>query len=257
MAKSLEVRGRTVEEAINKGLEDLHLTREQVDVELLAEGSRGLFGLGGSEAVVRLTEIESAEPSPVARETFQPNVATPPPSALATETPEPAVAPAPAPAPEPEAKKDPAEVGRQALSTLLKGMGIRSEVVIRPSESGSEGPEFILDIVGADLGILIGRRGETLRDLEYITRLIVAQQVHHTVRFAVDVEGYRSRRERVLRELAKRMADHVRQNRQPITLEAMPPHERRIVHLTLRDHPIVRTQSIGEGDHRRVMILPK
>jgi spoIIIJ-associated protein len=115
----------------------------------------------------------------------------------------------------------------------------------------------VLDIVGADLGILIGRRGETLRDLEFVTRLIVTQKVNRAVRFAVDVEGYRARRERVLKELAKRMADRVRQNRAPITLEAMPPHERRIVHITLREHPTVKTQSIGEGDHRRVMILPK
>ncbi len=135
-------------------------------------------------------------------------------------------------------------------------MGIKSQVMVLPG-TDEEGPEFVLDIVGADLGILIGRRGETLRDLEYICRLIVSQEMHHTVRFAVDVEGYRARRERVLRELARRMADRVRQNRQPITLEAMPPHERRIVHITLREHPTVKTQSIGEGEHRRVMILPK
>ncbi len=242
MAKSLEVRGRTVEEAINKGLEELGLPREQVEVELLTEGSRGLFGLGGSGALVRLTPHEEPEMAqPVA-----PAPVTPGPEPTVTET----VAPAH------PARQDPGPIGREALEKLLRGMGIRSEVVIRPGP-GDEGPEFILDIVGADLGILIGRRGETLRDLEYITRLIVAQQVHRTVRFAVDVEGYRSRRERVLKELAKRMADRVRQNRQPITLEAMPPHERRIVHMTLREHPTVKTQSIGEGDHRRVMILPK
>ncbi len=256
MATSLEVRGRTVEEAINKGLEELHLTRDQVDVELLAEGSRGLFGLGGSEAVVRLTQKEDYAPVPPRVETTQPSAASP--SAPLPIPPAPvAEAPAAEETPQPGPRRDPAEAGKEALSTLLKGMGIRSEVVIHPGEHGSDGPEFVLDIVGADLGILIGRRGETLRDLEYITRLIVAQEVHHIVRFAVDVEGYRSRRERVLRELAKRMADRVRQNRQPITLEAMPPHERRIVHITLRDHPTVKTQSIGEGDHRRVMILPK
>lgn len=247
MANSIEEHGRTVEEAINKGLEELHLTREQVDVELLNEGSRGLFGLGSAEVVVRLTpreEAEAAVPIPV------------PPAAPPGG--EPAASQPPAAMEDPAAvqKKEPDAVGKQVLSTLLRGMGIRSEVVVRPGQS-EEGPEFVLDIVGADLGILIGRRGETLRDLEYMTRLIVAQQVHHIVRFAVDVEGYRSRRERVLKELAKRMADRVRQNRQPITLEAMPPHERRIVHMTLREHQNVKTQSIGEGDHRRVMILPK
>jgi spoIIIJ-associated protein len=254
VAKSIELRGRTVEEAINKGLEELHLSREQVDVELLNEGSRGLFGLGGAEAVVRLTPREEVETGP-----GLPAAAPPaPPPAPAVEPPqadargeglEMTTAAPPAP-------KDPTANGKQVLETLLRGMGIRSQVIVRPGP-GEEGPEFVLDIVGADLGILIGRRGETLRDLEYITRLIVAQEMRHIVRFAVDVEGYRARRERVLKELAKRMADRVRQNRQPITLEAMPPHERRIVHLTLREHATVRTQSIGEGDHRRVMILPK
>lgn len=247
MAKSIELRGRTVEEAINKGLEELGLAREQVDVELLNEGSRGLFGLGGAEAVVRLTPREEGETGPSVV------IAAPPFPAALTPTVEPSPETGGA-APPP--RTDPPATGRLALETLLRGMGIRSDVVVRPG-TGEEGPEFVLDIVGADLGILIGRRGETLRDLEYITRLIVAQQAHHIVRFAVDVEGYRARRERVLKELAKRMADRVRQNRQPITLEAMPPHERRIVHLSLREHPTVRTQSIGEGDHRRVMILPK
>ena len=241
MGTSLEVRGRTVEEAINKGLEELGLTREQVDVELVNEASRGLFGLGGGEALVRLTPHIETEPVPPA-----PPPAVVSPTATETTPAESETTPAP----------DPAQAGKVALEQLLRGMGIRSQVVIHPGED-DEGPEFVLDIVGADLGILIGRRGETLRDLEYIARLIVAQQVHRTVRFAVDVEGYRSRRERQLKELAKRMADHVRQSRQPMTLEAMPPHERRIIHITLREHPTVKTQSIGEGDHRRVMILPK
>ncbi len=136
-------------------------------------------------------------------------------------------------------------------------MGIRSQVTIHRETQDNDGPDFVLDIVGADLSILIGRRGETLRDLEYLARLIVASRTRSNERFMVDVEGYRTRRELGLRELAKRMADRVKQNRQPITLEAMPPNERRIVHITLQQDPSVKTQSIGEGDRRRVMILPK
>ena len=90
-----------------------------------------------------------------------------------------------------------------------------------------------------------------------MTRLLAAHKTEHAPKLVVDVEGYRTRRERSLRELAKRMAERVQSNRQPITLEAMPPNERRIVHLSLRDHLTVKTQSIGEGDHRRVMIIPK
>jgi spoIIIJ-associated protein len=148
-------------------------------------------------------------------------------------------------------------MAQEILSRLLDGMGIKAKVQVEP-DPGSESPNsFVLNIVGDDLGVLIGRRGETLRDLEYVVRLMVAQKVSKFAKVTVDVEGYRTRRERVLRELAKRMAERVESSRQPITLEAMPPNERRIIHLTLRDHPSVRTNSIGEGEHRRVMILHK
>ncbi len=246
MQKSLEVNGRTVEEAINKGLAELGLTRDQVEIELLNSGSRGLLGIGGSEALVRLTPRETETAGE-----FTGTVFTPPLKQVSTQE---------APSQVTSSTAEPQEasaVAKETLETLLRGLGIRSQVVVHPGAENDDAPEFVLDIVGADLGILIGRRGETLRDLEYIARLIVSQKIHHSVRFALDVEGYRARRERVLKELAKRMADRVRQNRQPITLEAMPPNERRIVHITLREHPTVKTQSIGEGDHRRVMILPK
>jgi spoIIIJ-associated protein len=145
----------------------------------------------------------------------------------------------------------------QMLETLLQRMGIRARVESMPDDMSESPNAFILNIIGDDLGMLIGRRGETLRDLEYVMRLMVSQKTGKQAKLSVDVEGYRTRRERVLRELAKRMAERVEASRQPITLEAMPPNERRIIHLTLRDHPSVRTNSIGEGEHRRVMILHK
>lgn len=241
MVKSVNSSGRTVEEAIQAGLAELNVERDQIEVELLS-------GIGSDPerpVMVQLTVREESENN------FAPMAAAAPLSAvqLITETPTPG-------APSKETQDVPS-TAKQVLETLLRGMGIRSQVVIHRDVEGEEGPDFVLDIVGADLGILIGRRGETLRDLEYLARLIVASKTHSSERFMVDVEGYRARRERVLRELAKRMADRVRQNRQPITLEAMPPNERRIVHITLREHPNVKTQSIGEGDRRRVMILPK
>ena len=146
---------------------------------------------------------------------------------------------------------------KEILETLLRGMGLTAKVEVLPDASAEESRAFVLNIVGDDLGVLIGRRGETLHDLEYMTRLLVAHTTEQAPKLVVDVEGYRTRRERSLRELAKRMAERVQSNRQPITLEAMPPNERRIVHLSLRDHLTVKTQSIGEGDHRRVMIIPK
>jgi spoIIIJ-associated protein len=240
VAKSVKSGGRTVEEAIQNGLAELHVERDQVQVELLSGMSEP-----DHPVMVQLTvpdEIENnfAPVSAGITASVAPMIQTPV-AEVASDT----------------VPQDVPENAKQVLETLLRGMGIRSQVVIHHEAHDEDGPDFVLDIGGADLGILIGRRGETLRDLEYLTRLIVASRTKSNARFMVDVEGYRTRRERVLRELAKRMADRVKQNRQPITLEAMPPNERRIVHLTLKEHPSVKTLSIGEGDRRRVMILPK
>ena len=240
MEKSVKSAGRTVEDAIQTGLAELVATRDQVEVELLNSVSDD----PERPVLVQLTLRQDLEPI---YETAAPLLST----ASAMPGARAAILETPA---EPQ---DVQSVAKQVLETLLRGMGIRSQVVIHTDLETEDGPAFVLDIVGADLGILIGRRGETLRDLEYIARLIVASKTRSNERFSVDVEGYRSRRERVLRELAKRMADRVKQNRQPITLEAMPPNERRIVHVTLKEHPTVKTQSIGEGERRRVMILPK
>jgi len=221
--KNLEASGKSVEEAIEKGLAELGLARDAVQVEILNEGTRGLLGLRSEEARVRLTPL--AEPV--------------------------------SPATEPAVTDGASAAAKEILETLLRGMGLRASVEVLPDAGAEDAHAFVLNIVGDDLGVLIGRRGETLRDLEYITRLLAAHQANKPPKLVVDVEGYRTRRERSLRELAKRMAERVQANRQPITLEAMPPNERRIVHLSLHDHPAVKTQSIGEGEHRRVMILPK
>jgi spoIIIJ-associated protein len=215
---SREFSGKTVEEAVAQGLVELGLARDAVKVDVVSEGSRGVLGLGGEEARVRLT----------------PMVVT---AAVAN---------------------DGTQADAQAmLENLLQRMGLPSQVQIEPDEASDSPNAFILNIVGNDLGVLIGRRGETLRDLEYLLRLMVSQKTGKPGKLSVDIEGYRIRRERILRELAKRMAERVEMSRQPITLEAMPPNERRIIHLTLRDHLNVRTNSIGEGEHRRVMILHK
>ena len=230
---SLDTTGKSVEEAIEKGLAQLGLRRDAVTIQVLREGSRGLLGIGGEEAIVRLTPLPQSEA--IVQEAVHAAGASD--QVLSHE------------AVTAEAK--------EILLTLLRGMGLRARVEVLRDLASEDERAFVLNIIGDDLGILIGRRGETLRDLEYLARLLVAQKTGKPARLVVDVEGYRTRRERVLNELAKRMAERVQTNRQPITLEAMPPNERRIVHLALREHPAVTTQSIGEGDHRRVMIVPK
>jgi len=148
-------------------------------------------------------------------------------------------------------------VAKEVLESLLGGMAIEARVSLRLLDSPEGSNPIALDITGQNLGILIGRRGETLRALQFITRLIVNRRLHQWAEIIVDVEGYKKRRERSLTQLARRMADRAILLRQAVSLEPMPPHERRIIHLALRDHEKVTTESAGEGDSRKVVIFPK
>lgn len=218
--ESLEVSARTVSEAIEQALAILGKSREEVDISVLSEGSRGILGIGGEEARI-LVSVRQASETELA-----------PPQSTASQA-------------------------KEVLERLLSEMHIQARVVIREG-AGEPGAEAItLDIDGDDLGILIGRRGETLASLQFLVNLIVNKKLRHWTRIVVDVAGYRTRRQETLKGLALRMADRVRLTRQPVTLEAMPAYERRIVHLALQGHPYATTQSIGQGEDRKVVIMPR
>ena len=140
-------------------------------------------------------------------------------------------------------------------------MSLRANVeIVQQSDAEADEDDersLVLNIVGDDLGMLIGRQNETLSALEFITRLMTNQQTHTRTGFVVDVNGHRAKRAESLRKLALRMADQTVQTGRTVAMEPMPPAERRIVHLAFRDHPSVTTQSVGEGDRRKVTIVPK
>jgi spoIIIJ-associated protein len=151
------------------------------------------------------------------------------------------------------------QVACDTLSELLEKMKIKAQVSAAWSESsepGEPGP-LLLEVTGDDLGILIGPRGETVAALQYITRLIVSKELGEGVNVVVDVEGHRRRREDQLRRMARKMTEQVLQRQRTMSLEPMSAAERRIVHLELRDHPDVYTESVGEGDKRKVTIILK
>lgn len=153
---------------------------------------------------------------------------------------------------------DVAEVARGVLEELLARMGVVASVAAETGAAVEEGePPLTLDITGEDLGILIGRRGQTLASVQYIVRLIVGHKTQAWLPIVVDVEGYKRRRNERLQALAWRLAEQVRTRRTPFTLEPMLAYERRIIHIALADHPDVTTESIGEGESRRVVIRPK
>ncbi len=157
--------------------------------------------------------------------------------------------------PGPEQEGDVAGVAKEILETLIQCMEISAEVSV--TQASADELPLSLDIEGDDLGILIGRRGQTLASLQYVVRLMVAEKMKMWVPISVDIAGYKKRRYESLRGLALRLAEQVKRSRRLITLEPMPADERRIIHLALADHPDVATESMGEGEARKVAILLK
>ena len=249
---TLEKIAPNVEEAIAQGLAELGLDKAAVDVEVLDEGSRGLLGIGGRQARVRLTVRQArAEPAAGAPADKPEN----PPVAAQARVMEGAE---PTEADFSVLDDNLLFVSRQTVAELLEKMKVLARIEVRYGDPDEEGQRPVLvDIHGDDLGVLIGRRAEILNALQYIVNLIVSKQVEHWVQVVVDVEGYRARRERQLRQMANRMADQAIKTGRRQVLEPMPASERRVVHLELRDHPKVTTQSIGEEPARKVTIVPK
>lgn len=242
---SLEMIAPTVEEAIQRGALELGLPEDALDVEVLDEGGRGLFGLGSRQARVRLTvRDESASSVSIAGAVSSARSQEPIGSIEAADE-----------ATDEEALK----ISQETVEELLQRMSIDASVRAHwgePDAPGKVRPLFI-DILGDDLSILIGRRGETLSALQYITRLIVGKELRRPVAVLIDVEGYRARRERQLRQLARRMASQAVETARTMTLEPMPAYERRVIHMELRDDSQVDTVSVGEGSRRKVTIIPK
>ena len=195
--------------------------REEIEVTVVKEGKSGILGLGAEEARIRVRSLVKM----------------------------------------PEEENDIAGVAKRVLESLLTMIGVTASIEPQAKpfvevEEDVTAP-ITLEIKGDDLGILIGRRGQTLSCLQYIVRLIVGHQTKAWVPIIVDVEGYKQRRYEALRALAWRIAEQVKAKGTPFTLEPMPAYERRIIHLALAEHPDVTTESIGAGEARKVVILPK
>lgn len=248
---TLEIIAPSVEEAIAKGLADFGLPREAIEVKILDEGSRGLFGLRARQARVRLTVkgVPEIEESPAPQ-------AVPPPSLPVEPS---AEAEAAVPAPHPAEEEYILAAARDTVCELLDKMKVNAVVTAEFGEaedSRSRVPVQV-NIHGDDLSILIGRHAETLNALQYIAGLIVSKEIGRSIPLIVDVEGYRGRRETQLRQMAHKMAEQAIKTGRRQVLEPMTAGERRIVHIELRKNPRVATESIGEEPNRKVTIIPK
>ncbi len=279
------VTGSSVEDAVKRALLQLNVTLDEIDVDVISSGSRGVLGMGREDARVRVrlrsqpyseeevdeavaeepeaeaeapmvAEAPEVEDAPEDAPEDEPSEETPAPVAEATsvaESSEPS--PPPPRRPRGELLESGEELENQAeelLESLLDRMGFMSDF-----DLVSEDP-LAYNIVGdEDFGRLIGRQGETLRAFGYLVNLMLGRRLGRPCRVIVDVNGYRQRRADQLAELAQTLADEVRATQEPITLDAMPANERRLVHVALADDEDVRTYSIGEGDERRVVISPR
>lgn len=242
----IEVTANTVDAAISKGLAELNATPGDVMIEVLEEPNTGLFGFGAREARVRIVLIgrrkseapaEEAEP-----EADEPEEQERLPLAEVGE----------------EDLDEDAIVGRQVLVELLERMQIEAQVKVhRTEDDEDDAPHWMLNVTGARINRLIGRRGETLSCLQHIVRLICSRRLERRANVIVDVAGYKSGRSNRLRGLAQRLAKQAVQQGRTITLEPMHANERRIIHLTLRGRQDVTTRSVGEGRTRKVTIVPK
>ena len=309
----VEVSGKTVEEAVARALDQLALNPDQVDVDVISEGKRGVFGLGQEPAIVRVT-ARVAAPAQYGRPDSRPPRQRGPrreggreggdgprgrdaqsfrgsrgnggpargrddggargrgegmPRRGTGEIGPPVLVPG-APSPPPSAPivdaEDEVDFAGRTIRDILTLLGLtETEIAARDPETPGDGVGLItqiLDIYGNDedasheLGLLIGRRGDTLSSLQYLLNVLVSTRYGNDHVFAVDVDQYKHRREQTLVEMAKRIAAEVRETGDVITLEPMPAAERRIIHVTLAEEPGVKTESVGQGFNRQVEVLP-
>ena len=245
---SIEKTGKTVEDAIAAALQQLGVERDQVEVEVLEHEGRALFGiLGHTEARVRVTTTIEPEPEPA-------------PAPQPVITPEAHDVSAPAPDEEPFVPAEAiagsplAEEARDLLARIVDAMGITAQVRITSEDESS----VLLEIVDEEqLGLVIGRYGQTIAALQSLVGLIINRNREDRKRIIVDAQGYRARRERSLQGMAHTAARRVKETGQEEQIANLSAYERRIIHTTLQDDSGVTTYSIGEEPHRQVVIAPK
>ena len=258
--QSIEAEGSTIDDAIARALQLLGAPRERVEIEILSDASRGMFGFGGKKARVRATvraplaldeaRAVSRETSPgVRRRVAEAEDSAPPARPAPRERRSAPESPAPMPSPPSESFR---ARSQELLTTILSHVGVSCTVEVRP---GAEEGALHLEVKGDSSGLLIGRRGQTLDAIEYmVNRLARGNDEDGRGRVVVDVESYRERRREYLQTLARRLADKAKQTGRVVTLNPMSPRDRRIVHLALQGDPTITTRSQGEGYLRNVLI---
>lgn len=274
MNGSIRVSAKTVDDAITEALIQLGVTSDRLEYEVIEKGSAGFLGIGMKQAVIEARrkpepkEEKVEEPvveEPVKAEPKKVEAAQPQKAAAEKKTDEPQKA-AFEKAVEKEVKEEVkketklVEVQSQTIEAVedflkntMKAMDMEVELKTEIDQDGA----LCVDMSGEHMGILIGKRGQTLDSLQYLANRVANKHQEGYVRVKLDTENYRARREETLRHLAKNIAHKVKRNRRPVALEPMNPYERRIIHSALQSDPYVMTHSEGEEPFRKVVITLK
>jgi len=235
---SIEMTGKTVDDALEAALAELHTTRENVDVEILEEAKDGLFGLFGSRKAKIKVTVKAIQGEDIPAEDL-------------TKI-EKVVAEGETKQPKNIVNNDEAiKMAKEFLLNIFAAMNIK--VVMEKFVSKEDGA-ITFKLHGADMGILIGKHGQTLDSLQYLTNLVANKNSSERIRIMIDIEDYRERRAHTLTRLAMRLADRVKRSGERVVLEPMNPHERKIIHMALQNDNRVNTLSEGEDPYRRVAI---
>lgn len=244
---SVEKTGRTIDNAITDALIELSATTEDVDIEILEKGSKGFLGIGAKEARVRVTLkersntqddfkfavedvlVEEPTKEPTKQDEQKPEIDNPLDSKL----------------------NEAIELATNFLSSVLAEMGTKASFEVDVKKD-----KVYLNILGEKMGMVIGKRGDTLDALQYLTNIVVNKGSNEYVKIMLDTENYRSRREETLRKVAYKFAKKAMQTKKSVILEPMNPYDRRIIHSALQDNHHVKTHSEGKEPFRRVVITP-
>ena len=246
MSKSYEFQGKNVDQAIEKASDELSIPPEKIKHEVLAYGSSGIFGLVGvKKAKIKVfvdedknnrKRVKPVNKKPSANRIEKPAIEVKTPESAAPQT----------------FEEELVASGIQALQAIIDGITLGASVNVAQKRD-----RLVFSISGGDSGVLIGKRGQTLEAIQYLLEKMINKKSTNRVRVLVDVEGYLDKRKSNLQLMAARMAEKAKRTKKPVTVGQMNAHDRRIVHIHLKDESGVRTQSIGEGYYRKLMIFPK
>ncbi len=248
---AVEAEGSTIEAAVAAALTQLKADRDQVEIEILAQATKGFLGIGGRKARVRATlrdPVSLQEPEPETEST-----------AGSDNSPQERGRGARRRVPSGEAVAQPTPVSKETgenacrvLSETLRLMGMEAPVSL-----DVQGTEAVINLEDTVDGLLIGRKGQTLDALEYLLNRMIARGEEEEAHLVLDAEGYRERRRQSLESLALRLSERAKRRRKTVTLNPLSPRDRRVVHLALEDDPLVATRSMGRGYFRRLSIVPE